>query len=304
MQAYTGFAQVYDIFMDNVPYSEWADYLTNLLVEHGVEDGLVLELGCGTGNITRKLSAKGYDMIGIDNSEEMLEIARDREYDNTFEDENEEQDQEEQDQEEQTQEEQTQEEQDQESVKNNSILYLQQDMRNFELYGTVTAVVSICDSMNYITSNQDLLKVFKLVNNYLDTDGIFIFDMNTEYKYKHILADNTIAENRDDCSFIWENYYDEDKMLNEYNLTVYVKLEDDDSDQEDQEDQEVQLFERFEETHYQKAYSLDTVKKLLEEADMEFITVYDAFTHNPPTEKSERIYFVAREKHQMNKKYI
>ena len=291
MQAYTGFAQVYDIFMDNVPYGEWADYLTNLLVEYGVEDGLVLELGCGTGNITRGLSAKGYDMIGIDNSEEMLEIARDREYDNTFEDENGEQDQGEQDQ----------GEQDQESVQNSNILYLQQDMRNFELYGTVTAVVSICDSMNYITSNQDLLKVFKLVNNYLDADGIFIFDMNTEYKYKHILAENTIAENREDCSFIWENYYDEDKMLNEYNLTVYVKLEDEDSDQEDQ---DVQLFERFGETHYQKAYSLDTVKKLLEEADMEFITVYDAFTHNPPTEKSERIYFVAREKHQMNKKYI
>lgn len=301
MDAYTGFAQVYDIFMDNVPYDEWTGYLIELLKENGVAEGLILELGCGTGNITRRLFDLGYDMIGIDYSDEMLEIAREYEYDRNIDCEDQ-----------------------------STILYLQQDMRSFELYGTVAAVVSICDSMNYITTEDDLLTVFQLVNNYLDPDGLFIFDMNTEYKYKHLLADNTIAENREDCSFIWENYYDEEKKLNEYNVTIFVKLEEEYTDDEldDVQDQNAEeelddsiskdgyhefdsdetedrdLFKRFRETHYQKAYSIDTVKGLLEKAGLEFLAVYDAFTHNPPTQTSERVYFIAKEKYQENKTYI
>lgn len=301
MQAYTGFAQVYDIFMDNVPYEEWTEYLTSLLKEQDVLEGLVLELGCGTGNVTRILADKGYDMIGIDNSEEMLEIAREREYDDCYE-------YEEENYEEGNEDEALSQSDDHDNkfdtsedvTDSRSILYLQQDMRSFELFGTVAAVVSICDSMNYITSEEDLLKVFQLVNNYLDANGIFIFDMNTEYKYKHILADNIIAENREDCSFIWENNYYEDKMLNEYDLTIYIKIEEENKSIKEAN----QLFERFKETHYQKAYTLETVKSLLEKANMEFIKVYDAFTHNAPNEKSERIYFVAREKHQENKRYL
>lgn len=345
MQAYTGFAQVYDIFMDNVPYDEWTEYLTGLLREHGVMDGLVLELGCGTGKLTRRLAGKGYDMIGIDNSEEMLEIAREAQYDiddmdNEYE--KEENKESEDDIEQGNQKEADEDNEDimqaenpkeadedfkdvmeavyQEKIdidsveysdydyfepyassavmKGNQILYLQQDMRDFELYGTVAAVISICDSMNYITSEEDLLKVFRLVNNYLDPGGLFIFDMNTEYKYKEILSNNTIAENREDCSFIWENYYHEETMLNEYDVTIFVKLK------EDEDNIPTELFERFQETHYQKAYKIDTIKRLLEEAGMEFIAVYDAFTHSTPAEKSERVYFLAKEKHQENKTYI
>jgi len=298
MQAYTGFAQVYDIFMDNVPYDEWTNYLVGLLKEYGRHSGLVLELGCGTGSITRRLAAKGYDMIGIDISEEMLEIARDSEYNRDF-------------------------DYAEDCIKadelkeRSNILYLQQDMREFELYGTVSAVVSICDSMNYITSEEDLLKVFQLVNNYLDTGGIFIFDMNTVHKYKDILGDNTIAENREDCSFIWDNFYYEDKMINEYDVTIFVKVDEEFEDELEADEKETQsedyeknrdssisLYEKYEEVHYQKAYTIDAVIRLIEKAGMEFVTVYDAFTHNPPNEKSERVYFVAREKHQENKLYI
>lgn len=298
MQAYTGFAQVYDIFMDNVPYDEWTNYLVGLLKEYGRHSGLVLELGCGTGSITRRLAAKGYDMIGIDISEEMLEIARDSEYNRDFD----------------YSEDRIKADELQER---SNILYLQQDMREFELYGTVSAVVSICDSMNYITSEEDLLKVFQLVNNYLDTGGIFIFDMNTVHKYKDILGDNTIAENRENCSFIWDNYYYEDKMINEYDVTIFVKVDEEVEDEleadeketlnegyEKNRDSSISLYEKYEELHYQKAYTIDTVIRLIEKAGMDFVTVYDAFTHNPPNEKSERVYFVAREKHQENKLYI
>ena len=193
MDAYTSFASVYDTFMDNIPYKEWADYLIKLLKEYGIQDGLVADLGCGTGNMTELLASAGYDMIGIDNAEEMLEIAMEKR-----------------------------------EVSGQDILYLLQDMREFELYGTVKAIVSICDSINYITEEEDLLEVFRLANNYLDPKGLFIFDFNTVYKYREILGDQTIAEDREYCSFIWDNYYYEEEEINEYELSLFIKEQDTD----------------------------------------------------------------------------
>ena len=278
MEAYSSFAQVYDLFMDNVPYEEWSEYVIALLKEEKIEDGLVLDLGCGTGKMTRLLSAAGYDMIGIDNSEEMLEIAREYLY--------QQEDAEESDIEEVEVEWQGEEDAEIEELANEpsrkNILYLLQDMREFELYGTVRAVISICDSMNYILEEEDLLQVFKLVNNYLDPGGIFIFDMNTRYKYAEMLGETTIAENREEGSFIWENYFDEEEDINQYDLTLFIREEDD-------------RYSKYEETHYQRVYDLELVKQLLEEAGMEFVAAYDAFTKEPVREDSERIYILARE---------
>ena len=250
MGSYESFARVYDLFMDNIPYREWCRYLTGLLRENGVKEGLVLELGCGTGNMTRLLSQAGYDMIGVDNSMDMLEIAMEKQ------------------------------------EGREDILYLLQDMREFELYGTVAAVVSVCDSMNYITEEEDLLEVFRLVNNYLDPGGLFIFDLNTEYKYKEILGESTITENREDASFIWDNYYDEEEKINQYDLALFIP--------EDR-DGEI-LYQKYEETHFQRAYSLQEIKELLEEAGMEFVTAYKAFTREAVGEDNQRIYILAREK--------
>lgn len=250
MEAYSSFAQVYDMFMDNVPYEEWSRYITGLLTEYGIEGGLVLDLGCGTGKITRLLADAGYDMIGVDNSEEMLEIARQKQYE--------------------------------EETGNQEILYLLQDMREFELYGTVRAIVSICDSMNYILEEEDLLQVFRLVNNYLDPGGIFIFDLNTVYKYRELLGETTISENREEGSFIWDNFFDEEEGINEYDLTLFIREKED-------------LYRKYEETHFQKAYELDTIKKLLMAAGMEFVAAYDAFTREPVRNDSERVYVIARE---------
>lgn len=249
MEAYSGFAKVYDLFMDNIPYGEWTDYVKELLSEEGILEGILLDLGCGTGSVTELLARSGFDMIGIDNSEEMLEIAMEKKERSGL-----------------------------------DILYLLQDMREFELYGTVKAVVSICDSVNYITEEEELLEVFRLVNNYLDPKGMFIFDFNTEYKYREILGDCTIAENRDACSFIWDNYYYEEEQINEYALSLFIQEEDSD------------LYRKYEETHFQKAYTYETMRRLIEESGLEFVTAYDAFTHDAPTEKSERIYMIARER--------
>ena len=248
MEAYTSFAEVYDTFMDNVPYEEWAKYLAELLQEYDIEDGLVLDLGCGTGSLTEILATKGYDMIGADGSAEMLEIAMEKK-----------------------------------AQSGHDILYLLQDMREFELYGTVRAVVSVCDCVNYITDEKELEQVFRLVNNYLDPEGIFIFDFNTEYKYKEILGEQTIAEDREDCSFIWDNYYYEDESMNEYELTLFIK------------EQDSNLYRKYQEMHYQKAYTLDAMRELIEWSGLEFVTAYDAYTRKVPTETSERVCVVARE---------
>ncbi|MBQ9767855.1 MAG: class I SAM-dependent methyltransferase [Lachnospiraceae bacterium] len=281
--SYTAFAYVYDELMDNVPYDEWAQYLVGLLKEYGVESGIVCELGCGTGQMTRRLAAAGYDMIGIDLSEDMLDVAREQEYGAAYEG---------------LEEDALDDEAEFAESKEPSILYLQQDMRSFELYGTVSAIVSICDSMNYITTEEDLLTVFKLVNNYLDPNGLFIFDLNTEYKYRELLGDTTIAENREDVSFIWENLYDEEKRLNEYCLTLFAKAE------TEEEDEGAPLFEKYEEVHLQRAYSLEEVKRLLSEAGLEFVTAYDVLTHEEPGPKCERMYIVAREGRQSGKTYL
>ena len=267
MNAYTGFAKVYETFMDNIPYGTWAEYLTGLLREYGVTPGsLLCELGCGTGTMTRLLARAGYDMIGIDLSEEMLDIAR---YEHPEEE--------------------------------SDILYLNQDMREFELFGTVAAVVSVCDSMNYITSEEELLQVFKLVNNYLDPGGYFIFDMKTEYNFEVLMGDRVIAENRDDSSLIWENYFDKETGINQYDITIYTKAE----FEEEEEEQEIlpPLFERLEESHVQRAYPVETIVSLLKEAGLEFVAVYGGCTREAPGAESDRVYFVAKEKFQENKYY-
>lgn len=251
MEAYTSFASVYDTFMDNVPYGEWGEYIHCMLCRYDVNDGIVLDLGCGTGTMTELFSGYGYDMIGIDNSADMLEIAADKK-----------------------------------NRSGHDILYLMQDMRAFELYGTVRAVISVCDSVNYVTEPEELVQVFRLVNNYLDPGGIFLFDFNTEYKYKHVMGDCTIAEDRGDCSFIWDNFYYEAEHINEYDLTLFIK---------EQEYGGHELYRKFRETHYQRGYTLEEMKSFLGRAGLIFEAAFDMDTRDKPSEFSERICVIARE---------
>lgn len=262
MEVYTDFAGVYDTFMDDTPYQEWADFLAQLIEKYGIskpvrdkeqgildsERNLVLDLGCGTGTLTELLYQKGYDMIGVDLSQEMLNIALEKK-----------------------------------EKSGSEILYLCQDMRELDLFSTVGTVISVCDSVNYLLENDEVEETFGLVNNYLYPGGIFLFDFNTVYKYEQVIGDTTIAENRDDCSFIWENYYHEEDRVNEYDLTIFVK------------EKKEELFRRFTETHFQRGYTLEEMKDFVERAGMEFVLALDADTHEAPTETSERIYVIARE---------
>lgn len=266
MEAYTSFAKVYDTFMDETPYEDWAFYLHEMIQKYGVsqptdagrvivkenalesERNLVVDLGCGTGAMTEQLASYGYDMIGIDNAEEMLSIAMEKQ-----------------------------------ALTGSKILYLLQDMRELELYSTVGTIVSVCDSVNYLLEEEDLLTTFELVNNYLYPGGIFIFDFNTVYKYEEVIGDTTIAENRDDCSFIWENYYHLEEQINEYDLTIFVR------------EGKEECYRKFTETHYQRGYTLEQMRSLIEQAGLRFVEAVDADTHEEVTDTSERIYIIARE---------
>ena len=276
MEAYTDFAEVYDTFMDDTPYEEWADFIAGLIEKYGIskpvrnadcekdimkaeepddesilasERNLVLDLGCGTGTLTELLYEKGYDMIGVDNSEEMLRIAMEKK-----------------------------------EKSGSEILYLCQDMRDLDLYSTVGTVISVCDSINYLLEDEDVEDTFSLVNNYLYPGGLFLFDFNTVYKYETVIGDDTIAENRDNCSFIWENYYHPEEHINEYDLTIFAKEE------------KEELFRRFSETHFQRRYTLPEMAQFVKGAGMEILLTLDADTHEAPREESERIYIVAGRK--------
>ncbi len=248
MDAYTGFAKVYDEFMEDTPYDKWCGDYVKILRDNGIKDGLVCELGAGTGEMTRRFRDKGYDMIAVDNSEEMLGIAKAKEGDKT------------------------------------DILFLCQDMREFELYGTVRAVVSVCDCINYITEPADLVRVFKLVNNYLDPGGLFLFDFNTRHKYRDVIGDTTIAEDREDACFVWDNTYYEDECINEYELTIF------------EQEEGSELFRRFKEIHYQRGYTLGEIKKALKASGLVFVSAIDSDTGIEAGRNSERILVVAREK--------
>ncbi len=258
METYGDFASVYDTFMDDTPYGEWCDRLEDMIRKYGVskpcrdaedlldsEKNLVVDLGCGTGTLTEMMYAKGYDCIGVDRSEDMLNIAMGKK-----------------------------------EQSGSEILYLCQDMRELELYSTVGTVYSVCDSMNYILEEEELLTVFSLVYNYLFPGGIFLFDFNTVYKYRELIGDTTIAENREDCSFIWENFYDPEGQLNEYDLTVFVR-------------EEGENFRKFTETHLQRGYTVEQMTKLVSQGGMTVLEVLDADTQGAVTQESGRVCVVA-----------
>lgn len=258
---YTDFASVYDEFMDNTPYELWCGRLDECIRKYGVskperdaedvlesERNLVVDLGCGTGTLAELMYAKGYDMIGVDASEAMLGIAVDKK-----------------------------------EKSGSEILYLLQDMRELELYSTVGTVFSVCDSLNYLLEEEELETVFSLVNNFLYPGGIFLFDFNTDYKYREVIGDTTIAENREDCSFIWENLYDPEEEINEYDLTLFIR-------------EEGNLFRQFTETHLQRGYTAEQMQRLVEKAGMTVLEMKDADTGADITPESERIFVVARER--------
>ena len=241
---YNHFAYLYDELINDVNYEEWLSYYFKIFQRYGLKPRLGLDLGCGTGNLTTLFADKGIEMTGIDLSEDMLMVAR-------------------------------------EKAEGRDILYLNQDMREFELYGTVDFIVSSLDCVNYITDKRDLLKVMKLVNNYLDPGGLFIFDINTPYKLENIIGNNTFILENDDVFCSWQNEYDKKRKICDFYLTFFCE--------------DNGVYQRFDEEHSERAYSIEEIKALIENAGMRLLNVYHSLSFKSPDAKSERVFFVAQE---------
>ena len=243
---YDGFAHLYDALMEDISYGKWADYYHEIFRRFGCGTKLGLDLGCGTGSMTMELARRGAEMIGVDISADMLAVARDRAADAGL-----------------------------------DILYLNQDMADFELYGTVDFIVSSLDCVNYITRKNDLKRVFRLVNNYLDPGGLFIFDVNTEYKLSQVLGGNTFVSDGRDIFWAWQNEYDKKSRLCNFYLTFFERVG--------------ETYRRFDEVHTERAYGADELCLMLREAGLKVEAVYHDLTFGKPRKTSRRLFFVARE---------
>ncbi len=251
--SYDAIASVYDSINSEVDYSAWADFIEacfRKFLKNKPE--LVLDLACGTGSMTFELHKRGYDMIGADISEEMLYKAYDKAYDEGIGD----------------------------------ILFIKQDMRNFELYGTVGAIVCCLDSVNYLTCPDDLEKCFNCAHNYLDPDGLFIFDVNTPYKFDNIYGDNHyIFEDNDaegNTSFCgWQNEYDRESKLCKFYLSVFTEREDGKYDRSDEEQTE-------------RCYTEKELTDVLKKCNFDVLGFYSDYSFSTPDEECERWYIVAK----------
>lgn len=247
MEAYTDFAYVYDVMMGSIPYDEWADYVKELLEKEHIKAGAqVVELGCGTGAFTLEMCKRNYRMTGIDLSPDMLSVAKAKFEDTEYSD----------------------------------VVFSEQNMTEFEIPEKVDAVVSVCDAVNYVLEEDGLDNIFKCVEKSLKANGIFIMDLKTRYFYENVLAYNTMAENFENCSYIWDNYYHEEERVNEYLLTVFV--------------QEGNLYRKFVENHFQKAYEVEEVVNAARRNGFTNIKIYDAFSTDKPGKGSERVYLIFR----------
>ncbi len=269
---YTALAQMYDEWMKDVPYRRWAMQIRKILRKYGIRKGLVCDLGCGSGKITTLLSDLGYDMTGIDRSEEMLCRAQERK-------------------------------------KNRDILYLNQDIRSFELYGTMQAFISTCDTLNYITDPRELRKIFRAVNNYLDPGGIFIFDLHTPYYYKKVLGNRTFAHMGRHSAYIWENRYSGKSGLNEYYVNLFIRkkirkgriLNARPSFEASPQsvcisvpEQRRSVYIRKTERHVERSYPRRLIRQELEKAGLRLLSVRDDYTNRRPSLRSTRLVYVAR----------
>ena len=258
-EGYNAIARVYDKLNAEIDYGAWADFFEQCFDRFlKAHPELVLDLACGTGSMTRALSARGYDMIGVDGSAEMLAEAYAQ------------------------------------KTEGDSVLYLQQDMRTFELYGTVGAVTCCLDSLNYLLDDGDLARCFATVHNYLDPDGLFLFDMNTPYRFRtvygncaYVLEDELVwdegtdGEERAAIYCGWQNTFHPETGLCDFDLSLFEEMPDG-------------SYRRSDEHQRERCYSMEEITSALQEAGMELLGVWSDYRFSAPTDTTERWYFAAR----------
>ena len=247
MNSYTKFARLYDSLMNrDVDYEKWADYIENLFDKYDKNPNLVCDLACGTGNFTLPMSKRGYEMIGVDRSFDMLSIARDKANDMGL-----------------------------------DAMFLEQDLKNLDLFGSCDAFLCMIDGFNYILNPNSLFRIAKRIKTcFLEPDGIFIFDLSSEYKLKTYIGNNTFIHDGDEVFYAWENKFYENTKMCEMYLNFFVK--------------EKQRYHRFGERHLQHAYSEKEIKKIFLAAGFSKVDAYSPLSFDKPKPEDMRIVFVAQ----------
>ncbi len=248
MAGYGDFAYYYDLLTENVDYESRCNYIHGLLAENGIGKGILLDLACGTGTVSILLSKKGYDVIGVDASEEMLSVAQEKK-----------------------------------TEADADIIFLCQKMEELDLFGTINGAVCTLDSINHVTYEATVKEIFRRVSLFMEDKGIFIFDVNTPYKHREVLGNNTFVYDMDEVYCVWQNSTDEN-LLTTINLDVFEKDEEDD------------VYYKYSEQFCEKGYSLSDIEKWVKEYKFDVIGIYEEMTKEPVREDTQRAVFVLRKK--------
>lgn len=245
MTSYSKFAQFYDTLTQNISYKERAKYFDTIIEKFHGTKGILLDLACGTGSLSEEMALLGYDVIGVDNSDEMLNVALDKKFDSGL-----------------------------------PIQYLLQDMTKLDMFGTIDVTICALDALNHLNSLDAVKKAINRVSLFAEPNGLFIFDVNTQYKHKNILFNNTFVYDTEDVYCVWQNsFYEKDcKVL--INLDFFEK--------------DGEAYYRSEESFCEIAYSVEQLDEILINSGFDLVAHYDFDTFNTPTETSEKIIFVAR----------
>jgi len=243
--SYTDFAEVYDLLMGEVDYKSRAEYLLSLFEKHGKKPCLLLDLACGTGGFSNQFAKNGIDVIGVDMSEDMLAIARENS-----------------------------------ANQGCDVLYLCQTAQELDLYGTVDGAVCCMDSLNHITDIAELQKAVDKVSLFLENGCLFIFDLNTVYKHRQILGDNTFVFDEDEVYCVWQNSFREESLTTDICLDFFIA--DGDS------------YIRSGEEFSERAYTHQEIQMVLENAGLETLAVYDDMSQSKPDDRSERVIYVTK----------
>ncbi|OZM57768.1 SAM-dependent methyltransferase [Lottiidibacillus patelloidae] len=244
--AYHEFAYYYDLLMSDVPYDKWEEFVSKQIEKYKISGKQLLDLGCGTGSLAIPFARKGYDVTGMDLSIEMLAIANNKA-----------------------------------RHENCNIHFVEQDMREFESHLQYDIIGIFCDSLNYLQSKEDVLQTFKKVYDHLQDDGLFIFDVHSEYKINHIFNNYSYGSNEENFSFIWNCFEGSETNSIEHELTFFVESKEGE-------------YSRFDELHMQRTFALDTYKTLLKEAGFNQVKVTADFSEMSPVTDSERIFFTVK----------
>ena len=240
---YKGFASVYDELMADAPYSSWLTWVETALKEEQLQEPKILEVGCGTGTILASLCEKGYQAEGLDMSEDMLAVADQK-------------------------------------LKNKGLqtLLTCQDMRYFDMGKQFDVIIVLCDSLNYLTSINDMEKALKTIWDHLRPGGKLLFDVHSLYYMKNVLSYYSVSDAAEDISYIWNVFPTDTSGEVEHELTIFTQRQD-------------SLYMRYDELHRQRAYSMDDYRSVIKKCGFSIKRITADFTSEAPVETSERLFF-------------